>query len=430
MHEFCRRLYPLSRSLTGDGVRRTLAAISERVPLEIVEVPSGTRVFDWTVPDEWNIRQAWIEAPDGRRIVDLSDHTLHVVGYSEPVHARIGLDALQAHLHSIPERPDWIPYRTSYYQRNWGFCLAHRVRETLVPGEYEVRIDSTLEPGHLTCGEIRIPGESSDEFIVSVHTCHPSLANDNLSGIAVATTLAEWLATRSNRYSYRILYVPSTIGAITWLATNEAHLNRIVGGVVLSGVGDAGPITYKRSRRGNSSVDRVFERVLRENGAPHDVQDFSPYGYDERQYCSPGIDLAVGCLMRTPFGQYPEYHTSADNPDFITADSLAAALRLCAAVIVDFERVAVWRNLSPKGEPQLGKRGLYDAIGGDNDSKAAQMALLWMLSYSDGTHSTLDIAERSGMSLEFLDTAARRLEVAGLLSRVSAPDFINRSSST
>lgn len=417
LHDFCRLLYPIPRSLTGDGVRRTLAAIGERMPLDVHEVPSGTRVFDWTVPDEWNIRQAWICAPDGRRVVDMSDHTLHVVGYSEPVHARMSLDALQAHLHSIPEHPDWIPYRTSYYEPAWGFCLAHRVRESLVPGEYEVCIDTQLGPGHLTYGERLIPGELSQEFVISVHVCHPSLANDNLSGIAVATGLAEWLGSRRNRYSYRIVYVPSTIGAITWLALNESRLERIVGGMVISGVGDRGPITYKRSRHGDTVVDRTLERTLRESGVGHRIEPFSPYGYDERQYCSPGIDLGVGCLMRTPFGRYPQYHTSGDDLGFIAPDQLAEALRVCVAAISNLENVAVWRNTNPKGEPQLGRRGLYDAIGGENDKKAAQMALLWMLSYSDGKHSTLDIAERSAMPLELLDRAARRLEAAGLLSR-------------
>lgn len=417
LHDFCRLLYPIPRSLTGDGVRRTLAAIGERVPLDIHEVPSGTRVFDWTVPDEWNIRQAWICAPDGRRVVDMSDHALHVVGYSEPVHARMSLDVLQAHLHSISEYPDWIPYRTSYYQPAWGFCLAHRVRERLVPGEYEVYIDATLGPGHLTYGERLIPGELSQEFVISVHVCHPSLANDNLSGISVATGLAEWLGSRRNRYSYRIVFVPSTVGAITWLALNETRLERIVGGMVISGVGDRGPITYKRSRHGDTLVDRTLERTLREYRVDHRIEPFSPYGYDERQYCSPGIDLAVGCLMRTPFGRYPQYHTSGDDLDFIAADRLAETLRVCAAAITDLEKAAVWRNTSPKGEPQLGKRGLYDAIGGENDKKAAQMALLWMLSCSDGRHSTLDIAERSDMPLDLLDRAAERLEAAGLLSR-------------
>ena len=422
LHAVCRRLYPILRSLTGEGVRQTLRIIGESVPIVLTEVPSGTKVFDWTVPDEWNVREAWIAGPDGRRVVDLREHTLHLMQYSEPVRARMPLETLQARLHSIPEHPDWIPYRTSYYQRTWGFCLPHRVRSALPPGEYEVRIDSTLQPGHLTFGEVVVPGETDREFLVSVHVCHPSLVNDNLSGIAVATALAQWLGSRRNRLTYRFVFVPSTIGAITWLATHEASLHRINGGLVISGVGDGGPLTYKRSRRGDTPVDRIFQRTLGTLDVRHVIENFSPYGYDERQYCSPGIDLGVGCLMRTPFGRYPQYHTSADDLDFVRPDALAETLRVCAAAIEQFEYFAVWRNLSPKCEPQLGKRGLYDAIGGESDKKAAQMAMLWMLSMSDGRHSTLDIADRAGIPLEALDVAARRLEAAGLLAREPGSD--------
>jgi aminopeptidase-like protein len=415
LHDTCRRLYPILRSITGDGVRRTLAILGEELPLEVSEVPSGTRVFDWTVPDEWNLREAWIAGPDGRRVVDVRDHTLHVVHYSEPVRASMTLDELQPRLHSIPEHPDWIPYRTSYYQRTWGFCLADRVRRALPEGRYEVHVDATLAPGHLTYGEVLVPGESDREFVVSAHVCHPSLVNDNLSGVSVAAALAKWLAGRRNRWSYRFLFVPSTVGAITWLARNEARLDRIVGGLVISGVGDAGPLTYKRSRHGSAVVDRVFEGLLAEREVPHVVEPFSPYGYDERQFCSPGVGLPVGCLMRTPFGRYPQYHTSADDLDFVRPGSLAETARVCAEAIERFDRAATWRNLSPMGEPQLGRRGLYDSIGGENDKKAAQMALLWMLSFSDGRHDALEIAAKSGLPLDMLDRAARRLQEAGLL---------------
>jgi aminopeptidase-like protein len=415
LHALCSRLYPIMRSITGDGLRSTLAILAETLPMQVTEVPSGTRVFDWTVPDEWNLREAWIAGPDGRRVVDVAEHTLHIVQYSEPIRTVLTLDALQPHLYSIPERPDWIPYRTSYYQRNWGFCLADRVRRALPEGRYEVNIDATLASGHLTYGEVVIPGESDHEFVVSVHVCHPSLANDNLSGISVASALAAWLSGRRNRWTYRFIFAPSTVGAITWLAQNEARLDRIIGGLVISGVGDAGPFTYKRSRHGDAVVDRVFEGLLAERGAPHTVEPFTPYGYDERQYCSPGVGLPVGCLMRTPFGRYPQYHTSADNLDLVRPESLAATVRLCAEAIERFDAVVTWINLSPKGEPQLGRRGLYDSIGGENDKQAAQMAMLWMLSDSDGRHDTLAIAEKSGLPVDMLDRAARRLQAAELL---------------
>ena len=420
MVRLCEDLYPIVRSITGDGVRATLERIGAHVPLRVTEVPTGTQAFDWVVPDEWNVRAAHVTGPDGRRVIDLADHSLHLVSYSEPVRTRMPLEALQKHLNSIPERPDWIPYRTSYYQRTWGFCLTQRARDALLPGNYEVVIDSTLAPGHLTFGECVIPGEIEEEVLVSTHVCHPSLANDNLSGIAVATALAQRLLERRPRRTHRFLFIPGTIGAITWLATSEALLPRIRGGVVLSGVGDAGSLTYKRSRRGNTSIDRLFAGAMARIGNGASVEDYSPYGYDERQFCSPGIDLAVGCLMRTPFGRYPQYHTSADDLANLTESSLQQAVEVCADVLADFDRVDRWTNLQPKCEPQLGRRGLYDALGGENDKKTAQMALLWMLAYSDGAHDTLDISERAGLPLDVLDRAARRLEAADLLRRGAA----------
>ena len=417
MRRLCEDLYPIVRSITGVGVRRTLDRIARHLPIERFEVPSGTPAFDWTVPPEWNVSAAHLTGPDGRRVVDLAEHSLHLVSYSEPVRARMPLEALQPHLHSIPEHPGWIPYRTAYYQRGWGFCLTQQARDALLPGDYEVVIDSTLEAGHLTYGECVVPGETDEEVIVSTHVCHPSLANDNLSGIAVATALAARLLARRPRRTHRFLFVPGTIGAIVWLARNEATLARVRGGLVLSGVGDAGPLTYKRARREDAVIDRLFERALRALGPEHVVEPFSPYGYDERQYCSPGIDLPVGCLMRTPFGRYPQYHTSADDLSNLVTASLGQTLEVCDRVLGELDAVERWINLQPKCEPQLGRRGLYDTLGGENDRKTAQMALLWMLAYSDGRHDTLDIAERSGLGLDVLDRAARRLEAASLLSR-------------
>jgi len=377
LHALCQRLYPIVRSITGNGVRQTLGILREHIDLVIHEVPSGTPVFDWTVPPEWNVAQAHVTAENGERIVDLRDHSLHLVSYSEPVRQRLSLEQLQPHLHSLPEHPDWIPYRTSYYSRSWGFCLPHRRREALKPGNYDVVIDSTLEPGSLTYGEYVIAGETDREILVSTHTCHPSLANDNLSGMAVATLLARHLtrAGQKPRYTYRFLFIPGTIGSITWLALNCDSLSRIAGGVVLSGIGDPGPMTYKKSRSYPSTIDRVFHRVLQRICEPYNLEHFSPYGYDERQFNSPGINLPVGCLMGTPFGRYPQYHTSGDNLEFVTPGALERSLRVCREALAELDLVHTFRNLAPNCEPQLGRRGLYDETGGDNDRKAAQMAI-------------------------------------------------------
>jgi aminopeptidase-like protein len=412
-------LYPICRSITGDGVRRTLAILKRRVPLEIVEVPSATTVFDWTVPDEWNIREAWIEDPQGRRVVDLDDHSLHVLNYSVPVDRTMTLAELGPHLHSLPESPDLIPYRTSYYNRTWGFCLAHRTLEALAEGEYRVRIDSTLEPGHLTYGELHLPGASEEEILFSTHVCHPSLANDNLSGIAVCLALAERLAAMENRrWSYRFLFIPGTIGSITWLARNEGAAARIRGGLVAANLGDTGRFHYKRSRQGDSWIDRSVVRALERRDEAFEVEDFIPFGYDERQYCSPGFDLPVGSLTRTPYGRYPEYHTSADDLDFVQLGSIEESVEVYHDIVRSLEESEIYRNLSPRCEPQLGKRGLYGSLGGSLEGRDGQLAILWVLNQSDGDHSLADIADRSGMPLETLREAAGRLFEAGLLERI------------
>jgi aminopeptidase-like protein len=408
-------LFPLHRSITGDGVRQTLARLSRHIPLEIHEVPSGTRVFDWTVPDEWNVREAWIADATGRRVLDIQHSNLHLVHYSVPVRARLSLAELRPHLFSLPEAPELVPYRTSYYAPSWGFCLAYRQLAALADGEYDVCIDACLAPGSLTYGECFLPGETGDEVLISTHICHPSLANDNCSGIAVATALAQALATRaSRRYGYRFVFVPGTIGSITWLARNEVGVDRIRHGLVLAGLGDASAFTYKKSRRGNAEIDRVVPRVLKDLAAPHGVRDFTPYGYDERQYCSPGFDLPVGCLMRTPHGAYPEYHTSADDLAFVRPERLHESLRLVLAVVDALEANRAYVSQNPKGEPQLGRRGLYATLGGIA-RHTEELALLWALNLADGQHTVLDIAERSGMPLDAIDRAARALSEHGLL---------------
>ncbi len=418
LHRLIAELYPICRSLTGDGVRRTLARLQKEIPLEVHELPSGTPVFDWTVPKEWNLRGATLRDASGRTWLDARDSNLHVVGYSVPVHARLSLEALKPRVHTLPDRPDWIPYRTSYWSETWGLCMSQRQLDALPDGEYEVHIDATLADGQLTWGELHVPGESEDEILVSTHVCHPSLCNDNLSGIAVATAIARCVAAAPGRYGYRVLFVPATIGPIAWLARNEARVGRIRHGLVLACVGDRGAPTYKQTRRGDAEVDRAAAHVLGGAGE-HRIEPFSPYGYDERQYGSPGFDLAVGCLMRTPHGRFAEYHTSADDLDFVAPEALADSAANALAVFDVLEGNRRYRNLSPKGEPQLGRRGLYDSLGGRPLADDERMALLWVLNQSDGGHDLLSIAERSGLAFERIRWAADALLAHDLLAPVA-----------
>jgi aminopeptidase-like protein len=415
MHALAAELFPICRSLTGDGVRETLRRIGERIPLEVHEVPSGTTVLDWTVPDEWNIRDAYIARADGERVVDFQACNLHVVGYSEPVRASLSLDELRPRLHAEPHRPDWIPYRTSYYARTWGFCLSQRQLDALDDGPFEVVVDSTLAPGSLTYGECFLAGEVEDEVLLTTHVCHPSLANDNLSGIALLAELGSQLASSPRRLSYRLLFIPGTIGSLAWLARNEDAVGRVTAGLVVACVGDGGPLTYKRSRRGDALVDRAGAHVAGQAGARGRVLDFVPWGWDERQFNSPGFDLPVGCLTRSLEGEYPEYHSSGDDLGVLRADCLEDSLQAALAIVDVLEHDRAYRNLSPKGEPQLGRRGLYRQVGGP-DADADQLALLWVLNQSDGTRALLDVADRAGLPFALIRDAARRLEAAGLLA--------------
>lgn len=409
MYALLSELFPLDRSLTGNGVRETLERLSKVAPLTIREVPTGTRVLDWTVPREWNVREAYIRAPDGRKVADFAESNLHLVGYSVPVRARMPLERLKERLHSLPEQPDCIPYHTSFYDETWGFCLRQHDVEALPDGEYEVVVDSTLEDGSLTYGEFVLEGESSDEVLLSCHVCHPSLANDNLSGMVVAAYLARALSGRSRRLSYRFLFVPGTIGPITWLARNSAVVSQVRHGLVLSCLGDPGGFTYKRSRQGDATVDRAAAHVLAHLDEPGEVRAFQPLGFDERQYCSPGFDLPVGRLTRTPNGEYPEYHTSADDLDLVRPECLESSLRAVLRIVEILERDRVVVSLNPHGEPQLGRRGLYRAMGGKSDPPRLQTAILWVLNLADGHHSLLAMAERSGMDFRVLDRAAELL---------------------
>jgi aminopeptidase-like protein len=417
MHSLARELFPARRSITGDGVRDTLGRLGREIPLDVREVPTGTPAFDWTVPREWNLHEAWIKGPDGERVLDAADSSLHVMGYSVPVRRRMSLAELSQHVFTLPERPDAIPYRTSYYDERWALCMSHNQLESLPEGEYEVCIDATLEDGSLTYAECVLPGAISDEVLISTHICHPELANDNLSGVVVATALARTLLTRARRHTFRFVFIPGTIGSITWLARNERNALRVSHGLVLSCVGDPGRPTYKRSRQGASEIDRAVVHALTSSGREYEVRDFSPYGYDERQYCSPGFNLPVGCLMRTPWGEYPEYHTSDDDLDVIQPDALEDTLGICLTAIDVVERNARYLNLSPKCEPQLGRRGLYGLIGGTTDSRQLQMAMLWVLNASDGASTLLDIAERSGLRFATVATAADALREHGLLAQ-------------
>jgi aminopeptidase-like protein len=416
-----RELHPLCRSLTGDGVRETLALLHRLVPLEVHEVPSGTRVFDWTVPDEWNVRDAFIADREGRRVVDFRRSNLHVVGYSEPVDRIVARDELLEHLHTLPEHPDWVPYRTSYYRRGWGFCASQRTVDAMRDDAYHVRIDARLAPGALSYGELFLPGRTPEEILVTTHVCHPSLCNDNLSGIAVAALLAAGLAGRPRRRGLRFLFIPGTLGSLTWLARNLERLGAVRGGLTLTCLGDGAPFTYKRSFAGDSETDRAAALALARSGRPHRIVDFTPWGYDERQFNAPGFRLPIGSLMRAQHGRFPEYHTSADDLDFVSAASLAESHAALGEVLGVLDANATWRSLCPHGEPQLGRRGLYRAVGGDGDPEALQMAMLWVLQLADGDHDLIRMAERSGLDFEVLARAAGMLQQHGLLAEEPTP---------
>jgi aminopeptidase-like protein len=418
MYQLIADLYPICRSITGNGFRESLALLGRQIPLERHEIPTGTRVFDWTIPKEWNIRDAWVKDSHGKKVIDFQLSNLHLVNYSLPIHRIMSLTELKEHLFSLPDKPDCVPYRTSYYREDWGFCLTYNSLVELEEGDYEVLIDSTLEPGHLTYGELLLPGRCEDEVLISCHCCHPSLCNDNLSGMALATFLAKHLSGQSLRYTYRFLFVPGTIGSISWLCQNEQRTKNIKHGLVVACVGDRGRVTYKRSRKGNAEIDRAVLHLLKHSHEEYNVKDYSPYGYDERQYCSPGFDLAVGSLTRTPYGEYPEYHTSADNLEFVRPEALADSFSKYLAVIEILEHNKKFRNTNPKCEPQLGKRGIYGIIGGKKDIERLEMALLWVLNLSDNHHTLLDIAERADMDFTTIKSAADTLLEHGLLAEI------------
>lgn len=420
LYSLVNELYPICRSITGDGVRQTLQILSRYIPLTVHEVPSGTPVLDWTVPKEWNIRDAWIADASGARIVDFRKLNLHVLNYSIPVRKKLALSELRPHLFTLPDQPDLVPYRTSYWSEAWGFCLSQRQLDAMPEGEYEVCVDSTLEPGSLTYGELVVPGLTDEEILISAHTCHPSLCDDNLTGLAISAWLARAFSSASaRRYTLRFLFAPGTIGAITWLARNRDRVGHVRHGLTLTCLGDAQPFTFKKTVFGTAEIDRAVQCVLEHSGLPHQTIDFFPYGYDERQYNSPGFRLPVGSLMRGRHGKFPEYHTSADNPSLVSPEHLAESLCVLRDVVELLNGNTTYLNLAPWGEPQLGKRGLYQALGGTNIPDL-QLALLWVLNLSDGKHSLLDIAERAGMSFRSIRAAADMLEQHELLRSVTS----------
>jgi aminopeptidase-like protein len=421
MYALIKKLYPICRSITGSGVEETLSLLAASLDIQVRRVPSGTAVFDWTVPKEWNIRDAFVRDPTGRKIIDFNHSNVHVVSYSQPVDKGVSLDELMQHVITLPEHPDWIPYRTSYYTDAWGFCAAHNAVRNLPEGTYDVVIDSSLSDGDLVYGEYCKPGVRDDEVLISTHICHPSLCNDNLSGIALTAMLAKLLTNLPTEYTYRFLFIPGTIGSITWLSQNRARAHKIKHGLVATCVGDDGPFRYKHSRQGNAVIDRAVLHVLKHWAPGFLESDFSPYGYDERQYCSPGFNLKVGSLTRSSHGQYPQYHTSADDLAFVAPINLAQSLEVYARVLYCLEAYRTYVNLNPYCEPQLGRRGLYDAVGGHHSPDSFRMALLWVLNQSDGDHSVLDIAERSGIPFDVVAHAASALVGAQLLAPKRPP---------
>ncbi len=415
MYELASSLFPICRSLTGQGVRDTLDVLAQTVELQRRAVATGTPLFDWVVPPEWTIRDAFIKAPDGKRVLDFSASNLHVVGYSMPIRRLIDLAELKRHVFTLPDQPDLIPYRTSYYGRTWGFCMSHTKLMSLPDAVYEVCIDSELKDGQLDYGEYIHRGRTEDEILLTTHICHPSLANDNCSGLALLAMLANAMRGRDTRYTYRFLFAPGTLGPLAWLSANEDRVGRVKHGMAVSCVGDGGGPTYKRSRRDNAVIDRVMTHILTGEGEQARSVPFSPYGYDERQFCSPGFDMPFGLFQNSAFGTFPEYHTSADNLDFIRPEHLARSYRIVTDAIDILEEDWIPISLNPKGEPQLGRRGLYASVGGPSSGGHSTMPMLWVLNLADGRHSLIDMAERSGLPFSQIIEAARRLREHDLL---------------
>jgi len=413
MEKYFDRLWPICRSLTGEGNRKTLKILSEIVDLDIKEISSGTTCFDWTVPPEWNIRDAWVKNSKGEKIIDFQKNNIHLLGYSEPFSGKLSLSELKEHLYSLPELPELIPYLTSYYKKRWGFCISHNQLSNLSEDTYEVYIDSEFnEAGSMTYAETCLPGKESKEILFSTYICHPSLANNELSGPLVTAFIYQKLKEQKDRrYSYRFLFIPETIGSIAYLSQHGQRLKeQLVAGFVVTCIGDSGVFTYKRSRQGNALPDRTVELLLKQTQSDFIIHDFFPSGgSDERQYCSPGFNLPVGSLMRSMYGTYPEYHTSGDNKDFISFDAMAQSVQKYLDAIYIIENNYIYINKLPFCEPQLGKRGLYPTLGSQKDTEDRVTAMMWLLNQADGTQDLIEIGKKSGSSIFVLIDIAKKL---------------------
>ncbi len=420
MHGWAQALFPFCRSLTGNGVRETLAFIKQTLPeLEVTEVPTGHQAFDWTVPDEWNIRDAYVLNESGERVIDFRRSNLHVVGYSKPVDVELTREELDAHLHSLPSQPDAIPYVTSYYKRRWGFCLSQHDRDRLPSGRYRAVIDSRLEPGSLTFGEAVIPGETEEEVVVSTYVCHPSMANNELSGPVVTTALGRWLKSlQSRRFTYRLVFTPETLGTIVFLSRRLEHLrSHCVAGFVATCIGDEGGFSMVESRTADTLADRVGRHVVRRLAPDnHTIYDFLVRASDERQYCSVGVDLPFISLMRTKYGEFPEYHTSLDDLSLVTPSGLEGGLTMLQAAVSALEANRRYRAVFPC-EPQLGKRGLYPSLSMKGSAHSVRN-LRNVLAFADGKMDLLAIADRIGVPIAECADLARKLEAAGTLEEV------------
>jgi len=418
MYGLIKKLFPICRSITGNGVRETLRIIGEKIPLEIFEVPTKTKVYDWEVPKEWNIHDAYVKNSNGDRIIDFKESNLHVLNYSTPIRKKMDLSELKKHLHTLPDQPDVIPYLTSYYKEDWGFCISQKQFDALKDDTYDVVIDSSLTDGSLTYGQLYLKGTTEYEVLLSCYVCHPSMCNDNLSGISLVTEIAKLLQKRKTKYSYRFLFIPETIGAIAWLSKNEEKMNNIKHGLVVTCVGDSGNFTYKKTRKGNASIDNAVIKILEESNEPHEIIDFFPSGSDERQFSSPGINLPIGSLMRTMYAQFPEYHTSADNLEFVSSKYLKESFETYMKIINVLEKDIIYVNTNQKCEAQLGKRGLYSMIGGQKYEWVNKMSLFWLLNFSDGENSLRDISKKSGISELELEKNAKLLVKSKLLKEI------------
>lgn len=417
MFELCERLFPICRSITGNGFRESLRILGEEIPeLITYEVPTGTPVFDWTVPKEWNIKDAYIKDSSGNKIVDFKESNLHVVGYSTPVNKTMDLTELKKILYTQPEQPDVVPYVTSYYKERYGFCVSQNQKDSLKEEQYQVFIDSELKDGSLTYGEVIIPGKTDQEIMFSTYLCHPSMANNELSGPAVATALIKWLKSKDKlKYTYRFVFIPETIGSITYLSRNLDYLKKhLIAGFVLSCVGDNRTYSYLPSRNGNTIADRVLRNVLKFHYPEYKAYSFLDRGSDERQYNSPGVDLPFCVLCRSKYGEYPEYHTSKDNLDLISAEGLEGALEVCMQCVDALE----WNEFYQTNclcEPQLGKRGLYPTIS-QKGSYDSILAMRDLIAYSDGTRDLLDISSTIKVPVKELIPIIEKLLKHNLLS--------------